>query len=107
MFDFFRFNKDFVFQNDKHNIIVIPEDEYQTKDFKCALYQLKINDNNEVEEPLFSTEFHPEFPKGDPRRWKSEIISYKKINFSGKFCIYSNTKTFNLNIEDGKIYHIS
>ena len=48
-FDFFDFKNDYQFQNHKGDIVIIPKDEYQTKDLKSLLNCLKINKEHEIE----------------------------------------------------------
>ena len=110
-YDFFNFEKDFKFQNHKGDIVVIPKGEYQTKSLDNMLNGLIINCNNEIEKPIWKTEVFVEYPKNDPRRWKTEKIGYEKIDFFGVVNIYhydfddkSNDKIFNLYVDDGKIF---
>ena len=112
-YDFFNFEKDFKFQNHKGDIVVIPKGEYQTKSLDNMLNGLIINCNNEIEKPIWKTEVFVEYPKNDPRRWKTEKIGYEKIDFFGVVNIYhydfddkSNDKIFNLYVDDGKIFKI-
>lgn len=106
MFDFFRFNKDFSFQNNKGDIVVIPKDEYQTKSFNNILAKLQINDKNEILEPIIEWNENKKYEEFDPRRWTSYIKNYEIINFTGKAIIYSEKNYFNLYIENGKIFKI-
>ena len=112
-YDFFNFEKDFKFQNHKGDIVIIPKGEYQTKSLDNMLNWLIINCNNEIEKPIWKTEVFVEYPKNDPRRWKTEKIGYEKIDFFGVVNIYrydfndeSNDKIFDLYIDDGKIFKI-
>ena len=82
-YDFFNFEKDFKFQNHKGDIVIIPKGEYQTKSLDNMLNGLIINCNNEIEKPIYKTEVFVEYPKNDPRRWKTEKIGYEKIDFFG------------------------
>ena len=112
-YDFFNFEKDFKFQNHKGDIVIIPKGEYQTKSLDNMLNGLIINCNNEIEKPIYKTEVFVEYPKNDPRRWKTEKIGYEKIDFFGVINIYrydfddeSNDKIFDLYVDDGKIFKI-
>lgn len=112
-YDFFNFEKDFKFQNHKGDIVIIPKGEYQTKSLDNMLNWLIINCNNEIEKPIWKTEVFVEYPKNDPRRWKTEKIGYEKIDFFGVVNIYrydfddeSNDKIFDLYVDDGKIFKI-
>ena len=112
-YDFFNFEKDFKFQNHKGDIVIIPKGEYQTKSLDNMLNGLIINCNNEIEKPICKTEVFVEYPKNDPRRWKTEKIGYEKIDFFGVVNIYhydfddkSNDKIFDLYVDDGKIFKI-
>lgn len=112
-YDFFNFEKDFKFQNHKGDIVIIPKGEYQTKSLDNMLNGLIINCNNEIEKPIWKTEVFVEYPKNDPRRWKTEKIGYEKIDFFGVVNIYhydfdneSNDKIFDLYVDDGKIFKI-
>ena len=112
-FDSFRFEKDFNFMNNKGDIITIPKGEYQTKSLESLLDSLKINENYEIERPIYKSEKFEQYPVLDSRRWKTSIIGYKKINFSGCIKIYyyddkdsSKDKVFNLWVENGKIFKI-
>ena len=110
-FDSFRFEKDFNFRNNKGDIITIPKGEYQTKSLESLLDILEINKNYEIERPIYKSEQFKEYPVLDPRRWKTTIIGYKKIDFSGCINIYdyddsSKDKVFNLWVENGKIFKI-
>ena len=106
MFDFFRFDKDFSFLNNKGDIVVIPKDEYQTKAFNNVLAKLEINENNEILEPVVEWTENEEYDKYDPRRWSSHIKEYRIINFTGEALIYSENKTFDLFIINGEIVKI-
>lgn len=112
-YDFFNFEKDFKFQNHKGDIVIIPKGEYQTKSLYNMLNGLIINCNNEIEKPIWKTEVFVEYPKNDPRRWKTEKIGYEKIDFFGVVNIYhydfdneSNDKIFDLYVNNGKIFKI-
>jgi hypothetical protein len=112
-YDFFNFEKDFKFQNHKGDIVIIPKGEYQTKSLDNMLNGLIINSNNEIEKPIWKTEVFVEYPKNDPRRWKTEKIGYQKIDFFGVVNIYhydfddkNNDKIFDLYVDDGKIFKI-
>ena len=112
-YDFFNFEKDFKFQNHKGDIVVIPKGEYQTKSLDNMLNGLIINCNNEIEKPIWKTEFFVEYSQKDPRRWKTEKIGYEKIDFFGVVNIYhydlddkNNDKIFDLYVDDGKIFKI-
>ena len=112
-YDTFRFKEDFNFKNNKGDIVTIHKGEYQTKRIKSLLDILKINENNEIERPIYKSEQFKEYPVLDPRRWKTTIIGYKKINFSGCIRIYdydyddsTKDKMFNIWVDNGKIFKI-
>lgn len=113
-FDFFRFDNDFKFKNHKGDIVIIEKDiEFQTKDLKAAMYRLIINENNEIESPVYETIINKELPFEHPLKYNSRISHYEKINFTGIINIYhydlensNNDKIFDLWVEDGKIYKI-
>lgn len=112
-YDTFKFEQDFDFKNNKGDIVTIPKGEYQTKSLESLLDYLKINKNNEIERPVYKSEKFEQYPILDSRRWKTTIIGYQKINFSGCIKIYyydyddsSKDKVFNLWTENGKIFKI-
>ena len=115
-FDFFRFEKDFSFTNNKGDVVIIPAGiseegtEYQTKDLNSMMRRLFINENNEILEPIYEIITNNEYPKCHPLRYNSKISKYEKINFSGKINIYHYTNDkdyiFDIWVEDGKIYKI-
>lgn len=110
-YDTFRFEQDFDFKNNKGDIITILKGEYQTKSLESLLDYLKINENNEIERPIYKSEKFEQYPIFDYRRWKTTIIGYKKIDFSGCIKIYdyddlTKDKAFNLWVENGKIIKV-
>lgn len=110
-FDFFRFDNDFKFKNHKGDIVIIEKDiEFQTKDLKAIMDRLIINENNEIESPIYKTVINKELPFEHPLRYNSRITHYEKINFTGKVNIYHYTDEkdyiYDLWVEDGKIFKI-
>lgn len=110
-FDFFRFDNDFKFKNHKGDIVIIEKDiEFQTKDLKAVMDRLIINENNEIESPIYETVINKELPVEHSLRYNSRITHYEKINFTGKVNIYHYTDekdyVYDLWVEDGKIFKI-
>ena len=54
-YDRFNFEKDFSFQNHKGDFVIIPRGEYQTKDLKSLLDTLVINENFEIQRPIWQS----------------------------------------------------
>lgn len=112
-YDRFNFEKDFSFQNHKGDFVIIPRGEYQTKDLKSLLDTLVINENFEIQRPIWQSIEHKEYDKIDIKRWETKKIGYSKENYTGKINIYhydlensKNDKIFDLWVEEGKIYKI-
>lgn len=110
-FDWFKFDKDFKFQNNKGDIVVIEKNiEFQTKDLDSIMNHLIINENNEIERLIFNYKENKEYAVTHPLRWKLISTNYEKINFSGKITIYHYTDekdyVYDIWVENGKIYKI-
>ena len=112
-YDRFKFEKDFSFQNHKGDFVIIPRGEYQTKDLKSLLDTLVINENFEIQRPIWKSIEHKEYDETAFKRWETKKIGYSKENYTGKINIYhydlensKNDKIFDLWVEEGKIYKI-
>lgn len=110
-FDWFKFDRDFKFQNNKGDIVIIEKNiEFQTKDLDSTMRHLIINKNNEIERPIFNYKENKEYAVTHPLRWKLISTNYEKINFSGKINIYHYTDekdyVYDIWVENGKIYKV-
>ena len=83
-YDSFNFEKDFSFQNCKDDFVIIPRGVYQTKDLKSILDTLEINENFEINRPIWKSIEHKEFPKLDSRHWETKRLDIQRKNIQEK-----------------------